>query len=213
MPIVTWIDDKNDKELYNLIPILEFLSNVNDVRDYIKQFVVNDTISYDKAINVIENYEKLKHDDNNKAYIEEIINNKKNNIKKGKKKNECYSSGDEKEHIFINNSNNNIIGKNDKKNYVNITISNNAINNYLYFSPIYNISNSPLNINNSKNSDYLLVNTNDMDNNNKNIDIKLNPKSFPSKKLIRTKTNRTKSKGILSKITINRRAKIKSIEK
>ena len=86
LPILTWLDDKNDKELYNITPILEFLSNVNDVRDYIKQFVVNDIISYDKAINVIENYEKLQHDDNNKAYIEEIIYNKKNNIKKEKKR-------------------------------------------------------------------------------------------------------------------------------
>ena len=206
LPILTWLDDKNDKELYNITPILEFLSNVYDVRDYIKQFVVNDNISYDKAIIVIENYEKLKHDDKNKTYIDEIIYNKKNYIKK-EKKNEGYSSYDEKDHIFINN---NTIGKKDKKNFVNITISNNAINNYLYFSPIYNISNNPLNINNSKNNDNLLINVNNMDNNNKNIDMKLNPKSFPSKKLMRTKTNRTKSKGLLNKITINKRDKIKT---
>ena len=205
LPILTWLDDKNDKELYNITPILEFLSNVYDVRDYIKQFLVNDNISYDKAIIVIENYEKLKHDEKNKTYIEEIIYNKKNIIKKEEKQNEGYSSNDEKEHIFINNSN--IIGKKGKKNYVNITISNNAINNYLYFSPIYNISN-PLNINNSKNNDDLLINTNNIDNN-KIIDMKLNHKSFPSKKLMRIKTNRAKSKGLLNKININKRAKIK----
>jgi RNA polymerase II subunit A small phosphatase-like protein len=50
IPILTWFDDKKDKELYNLIPILEFLSSVYDVRVYIKKIVVNDSISYDKSL-------------------------------------------------------------------------------------------------------------------------------------------------------------------
>ena len=31
IPILSWFDDKNDRELYNIMPILEFLSYVNDV--------------------------------------------------------------------------------------------------------------------------------------------------------------------------------------
>ncbi len=36
-PITSWFDDKNDFELLKIIPILQFLSYVPDVRDYIKK--------------------------------------------------------------------------------------------------------------------------------------------------------------------------------
>ena len=36
-PIKSWFDDKNDDELLKIIPILEFLSYVLDVREYIKK--------------------------------------------------------------------------------------------------------------------------------------------------------------------------------
>ena len=38
LPINTWFDDKSDRELYNISSILEFLSFVPDVRNYINQF-------------------------------------------------------------------------------------------------------------------------------------------------------------------------------
>ena len=34
LPILTWFDDKNDRELFKIIPVLDFLSLVPDVRDY-----------------------------------------------------------------------------------------------------------------------------------------------------------------------------------
>ena len=46
IPIESWYDDLNDRELQNLEPILEFLSSVSDVRDYIKQIVNGSQISY-----------------------------------------------------------------------------------------------------------------------------------------------------------------------
>ena len=49
LPILTWFDDKNDKELFKIIPILDFLSLVPDVRDYIHKIVINNEISYDIA--------------------------------------------------------------------------------------------------------------------------------------------------------------------
>ncbi len=50
LPIMTWFDDKNDRELYKITPILEFLSMVPDVRDYISKIVVNNEISYDLSL-------------------------------------------------------------------------------------------------------------------------------------------------------------------
>ena len=58
IPIKTWHYDKTDQELIKLIPVLRFLSNVNDVRDYIPKFVDNDEIDFRKInlmINEISN--------------------------------------------------------------------------------------------------------------------------------------------------------------
>jgi RNA polymerase II subunit A small phosphatase-like protein len=208
LPILTWFNDKNDRELYNITPILEFLSNVYDVRDYIKQIVLNDVFSYDKAIKVIENYSKLKHDDSNNKYIEEIISNKNNNNISNEKLNDNFKenySYDKNEKFDMNH--NIITDKKDKKNYVNITISNNAINNYLYFSPIYNINNSPIENNISNNNEKIPINNNCKN----NIEVKINTKLIQQKEnILNTKTMRTKSKGLLNKITINKKAKNES---
>ena len=55
-PIKSWFDDKNDDELLKIIPILEFLSYVPDVRDYIKKIVVQNKIQFDSVKQVISNY-------------------------------------------------------------------------------------------------------------------------------------------------------------
>ena len=80
LPILTWFDDKEDRELYNISSILEFLSFVPDVRNYINQFVVNDEISYNNVINVFDRYnDMLNRKKNNKT------NNNKNKSKDTKK--------------------------------------------------------------------------------------------------------------------------------
>ena len=89
LPILTWFEDKTDKELFNIIPILKFLSKVPDVRVFIPQFVDGgDKINYDAAKIIINNYnfENDKHN-NNKINInlnrinkiKEGIRRKKNN--------------------------------------------------------------------------------------------------------------------------------------
>ena len=203
LPILTWFNDKNDKELYYITPILEFLSDVYDVREYIKQIVINDCISYNNTIKVIENYIKINNDDSKKKYIDEILFNK---IKYFNNKNE-RGNNIIKDNSFFNENgiiiidNKTTLGKNEKKNYVNITISNNEINNYLYFSPIYNINNNP--INNNKNEET----KNNYDN--INFDIKINPNKIQMKdKMLKTKSNRIKSKDLLNKININKKKKI-----
>ena len=56
LPILTWFDDRNDQELYKITPVLEFLSGVPDVREYIGKIVVNNEISYINARKVINEY-------------------------------------------------------------------------------------------------------------------------------------------------------------
>ena len=55
-PIKSWFDDKNDDELLKICPILEFLSYVPDVRDYIKKIVVQNKVQFDMVKQIIINY-------------------------------------------------------------------------------------------------------------------------------------------------------------
>ena len=55
-PIKSWFDDKNDDELLKICPILEFLSYVPDVRDYIKKIVVQNKVQFDMVKQIIVNY-------------------------------------------------------------------------------------------------------------------------------------------------------------
>ena len=50
LPISSWFEDKNDKELYNIMPLLIFLSKINDVRKFIEKFVSFDKIDYSNVI-------------------------------------------------------------------------------------------------------------------------------------------------------------------
>ncbi|MCQ2816918.1 MAG: HAD family hydrolase [archaeon] len=61
-PIESWFYDKNDSELLKIIPILEFLSYVPDVREYIRKIVKNNKIQFDVVSSVISSYNnKLKN--------------------------------------------------------------------------------------------------------------------------------------------------------
>ena len=75
LPILTWFEDKNDTELYQIMPVLEFLSYVPDVRDYVPKLVGNNNkIDYEKAKEIINGY-------NGPRYISQDIEsqNTKNN--------------------------------------------------------------------------------------------------------------------------------------
>ena len=115
LPILTWFDDKDDRELIKIIPVLDFLSSVPDVREYIKKIVINNEISYDKVPKVIKEYnEKL-----NKA------RNEKENIDNNRIEEQIEIKED---------SNNNLaVIKQDKnQQQININIINNNITNYIY---------------------------------------------------------------------------------
>ena len=54
LPILTWTDDPDDRELMKLLPNLEFLSKVKDVRIFTKIFVDNNKILYRDAMEIIK---------------------------------------------------------------------------------------------------------------------------------------------------------------
>jgi Dullard-like phosphatase family protein len=121
LPILTWFDDKNDKELFKIIPILDFLSLVPDVRDYIHKIVINNEISYDIAKKVIkefnDKYRKTK-DEKETNVLDRKVNN---------------SSIEENIEISDGSDNNLAVINQDKnKQQININIINNNITNYIY---------------------------------------------------------------------------------
>ena len=204
IPILTWFSDKNDKELDYLLPILEFLSGVNDVRNYIKDIVINDMINYVNAISIIQNYAEMNKSKQCQKYIDEIIANLNKYEEQENVKNENSINNNEIKDNTNTNNNQNSNG------YINITISNNEINNYLYFSPIYTINNikNPNAINNCVDDLDIKIN-NDYD---KTENIKKNPKEIKRKKIeLNSKTNRPKSKEVFNKIG-HKKKKIKSKE-
>ena len=91
LPILSWFEDKNDRELYNIIPLLIFLSDVKDVREYIPKLVVENTISYTEVEKLLKNndfdFKKIKNNTKNrnskninsiKSYKNTINNSSKN---------------------------------------------------------------------------------------------------------------------------------------
>ncbi len=55
IPIKSWYDDKRDRELYLLTPVLEYLAYTSDVRDNIKKFCIANEINYQLAYNPVNN--------------------------------------------------------------------------------------------------------------------------------------------------------------
>ena len=57
IPILTWIDNPNDSELMKLIPLLKYLSKVNDVRHIINQIInkANGQLDINKVNNILNN--------------------------------------------------------------------------------------------------------------------------------------------------------------
>ena len=115
LPITSWFDDKNDKELFDITPLLIFLSKTNDVRKYIEKFVYFDKINYSKALKIID--EEI----NKKENILNDINNDNIEIDNYEQNNnmeiQVEENDDDDKNIninYIDNLNNTI---NNKKNY------------------------------------------------------------------------------------------------
>ena len=195
LPIKTWYDDYSDNELQKILPLIIFLSNVNDVRTHIINFVDDNEIKYTEANDLIEKYENGNNNVNNKQKDEQknkenkdIINNINNenslfndykiitsNIKKNVNTKFCFNN-------IINNKQ-----KNGKLNLSSQRVLNKSDNekNNINLIPIKNINsikqrNSSTNNNNDD--------KNDFDNDKKqilNIGILLRKQSGKKKNLFR----------------------------
>ena len=173
LPILSWFDNRDDKELIYLQPILKFLEKVDDVRKYIKKFTKNNFINYEIANRIIKDYNESEdnkrnkkegthnNDDNNKVnendYEEEkggSRNNENNSSKKGR-----YSS-----------TNNNDKVKNMKENNIKL------LNNFIIKNDMNKVSNlikDDIKMNNINNIKKLNNKINNIDNEKKSIKLKL----------------------------------------
>ena len=134
LPILSWFDNRSDKELINIQPILKFLGNVEDVRKYIKKFVRNNCINYENANRIIKDYEENKEIKNNKK---EGTLNENNNIENEEEKDQKINNINNNSNVKNTKNNgglfNNFIIKNDANipNLINDKIKNNNINSLL----------------------------------------------------------------------------------
>ena len=149
LPILSWFEDRNDRELYNITPILIFLSKVNDVREYIPKLVIDNTISYIEVSKIFKNYgfnfEKIKNINTNRnnanmnisnanAYKNNIYNSLKNiNENENEKQ---MNSNEYNINIQILQNNNNFLDDKENKDlknnlikYLSLPINNNELNN------------------------------------------------------------------------------------
>ena len=130
IPIKTWLNDRNDKELFKLLPYLEFLANeyIIDVRPILTKIKDGKTINFKILDEIIENYKKSNNEINNKNDIKNdnnitinennsktiessnIINNNKQY--EAEKENENNNILKEEDNVLYNNSRN--IDNNDK---------------------------------------------------------------------------------------------------
>ncbi len=70
IPILTWHSIKSDNELIKLIPLLEYLSQCDDVRNVIKKVINGNFINYhevNKLLNNNKNKENIKENNNNSS--------------------------------------------------------------------------------------------------------------------------------------------------
>ena len=182
LPIKTWIDDPDDKELMKLVPILEFLSKTKDVRKFIDEFVYNNKILYEEAMEIIKMKDLI-----DKKYFK-INDNNNNNDKK-----ENNSIGDFAHNIKIlpkENLEDSSLKeeKNIKKEEANVNINVNV-----------NINNVK---NNNKNT---VIDINRNDEIKLNIINKSNDTSSDIQNIFREKGfNTTKNSGMINDINFNR---------
>ena len=58
LPILSWYDEKDDQFLYDYIPLLEELSDVDDVRPFLMASVKENVLDIDKAMSLLKAYKE-----------------------------------------------------------------------------------------------------------------------------------------------------------
>ena len=121
LPINSWNFNKSDDELIKLKSFLEFLSSVNDVRDYIKGIAVKNVIDYERIENLM-NTIRLHRKQKNKFYQyynendDRYVSNpsKEFNCSKIRRKqiNNCYLNSQRSNSTYLINNHNDNINRN-----------------------------------------------------------------------------------------------------
>ena len=77
VPIKTWVEDLNDKELFKLIPYLIFLGNekILDVRPFLKEINSGNSLNYEKFDKIILEYNIKKENELNQINLKNINQN------------------------------------------------------------------------------------------------------------------------------------------
>jgi len=93
LPISPWCDNRNDQDLRLISKLLVFLSKVDDVRNYIPNFVANSTICLENIDNVIHKYE-IERDSESSSFskLSKINQEHNKNLKKAKKQKKLKNS-------------------------------------------------------------------------------------------------------------------------
>ena len=129
IPILTWEDDPNDKELLKLIPVLKYLANVDDVRIDINKIVDRNVEEVDfDAFNRLSQAKNKLNDNTNNILLnnnENIIRNK-NNINYNLNINNNIDNNISSNNNINNKENNNINYNFNKKIYIKKEILNNG---------------------------------------------------------------------------------------
>ena len=142
IPIKTWHFDKTDQELVKLIPVLQFLANVNDVRDYIPKLVENDEIDFSKINFMIKEFN---NENEQNKFLRPRAKSQKKILASNKGKNNSYiynykdinnNIGDDSN---VNNTNNNNI--NQRQKYEDSKINKDEINKNKYINNYNNYNN------------------------------------------------------------------------
>ena len=137
IPIKTWLNDKNDRELFKIKPYLEFMSNnsINDVRPILSQIKDGKIIKFDIFDEIIENFNKNKKNEENIDNVE--IKLKEDNINNENN----YSKTIDSSKVLKNTKNNNQIKGNEKDNDDNFHIDNKLEENNIITDSSFNILN------------------------------------------------------------------------
>ena len=191
LPIKTWYEDPSDIELLKISKLLKFLAKTKDVRKYIKNFVKENEIIYEEALNFVNNVEKKKRN----LQENDIISNNLNNLNNLNNNN---SFGFKTNLTNLNSTGNNEINSSNFNNTGNLNtinkVNNSKDNNNVIFNPI-NIY--PIGIESSKNEETkknTIKYKESVDNKNKSKD-DLNRKQNESKN--NTKNNKTLKSDII----------------
>ena len=167
LPILSWFDNRDDKELVHIVPLLKFLAKVDDVRKYIKKFLRNNCINYEIANRIIKDYEEDLENKNGEGVKENNGNKEKSNENEEEK-------GESKNNESIDNNNKRNINNNKGKNINNNKLG--LLNNFIIKNDINKITNSindDIKKNNINNLNKLENKINILKNQKKSIKLKL----------------------------------------